>query len=96
MEKEVENFELVFYVEKGRFLVIIDESKIVVGKKLVKIFNVGVGDELIVVVEVVDGLIGVEFYEVVGILKLVVDGVDCSVVFMNEFDYCNFFSLYGD
>ncbi len=95
-EKEVENFELASHVDKGRFITSTDESKIVVGKKLAKILNVGVGGELIVVVEAADGSIGAELYEIAGVLKSVADGVDRSAVLMNEADYRELFSLYGD
>ncbi len=95
-EKEKEVFELAGHVDKGRFVTSADEGSIVIGRKLAKILNLSVGDELIVVVEAADGSIGAELYSVVGILKSVADGVDRTVVLMNERDYRELFSLYGN
>ena len=95
-EKETGTFELASYVDKGRFVTSTDEGAVVIGRKLAKILKVGVGDELIVVVEAADGSIGAELYTVAGILKSVADGVDRTVVLMNERDYRNLFSLYGN
>ena len=95
-EKESATFELANYVDKGRFVTSTDEGGVVIGRKLAKILNVGVGDELIVVVEAADGSIGAELYRVSGILKSVADGVDRTVVLMNERDYRDLFSLYGN
>ena len=95
-EKETGTFELASYVDKGRFVASTDEGAVVIGRKLAKILKVGVGDELIVVVEAADGSIGAELYTVAGILKSVADGVDRTVVLMNERDYRELFSLYGD
>ena len=94
-EKEREVFDLANHMDKGRFVSSNDEGGIVIGRKLAKILNVSIGDELIVVVEAADGSIGAELYSVVGILKSVADGVDRTVVLMNERDYRELFSLYG-
>ncbi len=94
-EKKADVFELAQHVDRGRFVSSADDGGIVIGRKLAKILNVGIGDELIVVVEAADGSIGAELYSVIGILKSVADGVDRTVVLMNENDYRELFSLYG-
>lgn len=94
-EKESTVFELAQHVDKGQFVDPATPGGVVIGRKLAKILNVTIGDELIVVVEAADGSIGAELYFVHGVLKSVADGVDRTVVLMNESDYRELFSLYG-
>jgi ABC-type lipoprotein release transport system permease subunit len=95
-DREESTFELANNIDQGRFIKNGDVGKIVVGRKLAKILNIGLGDELIVVVEAADGSIGAELYNIVGILKSVADGVDRTAVLMGIEDFRNLFALYGD
>lgn len=94
-EKEAELFDLAHQIDQGRFVTTANSGEIVVGRKLAKILNVGVGDEIIVVVGAADGSTGAELYNIVGILKAIADGVDRTAVVMNESDYRELFSFYG-
>lgn len=93
MEREV--FDLAKHIEHGEFLPDIRGKKIVLGKKLARSLNVGVGSELVLVVQAADGSLGNDLYTVSGILKAVGENIDRSAAILHADDMRELFVL-GD
>ena len=57
---------------------------VVVGRRLARSLNLGIGDELIVLSQATDGSMANALYSVRGILQSISDGVDRSAVFLTD------------
>jgi len=72
------------HVMTGQWLSGDDPHGVVIGKKLSKLLDVGLGDELIFVGQTADGYMANERFEIRGILKSVSAAIDNSGVFMSN------------
>ena len=61
-----------------------DSIGVVVGRRLARSLNLGIGDELIVLSQATDGSMANALYSVRGILQSISDGVDRSAVFLTD------------
>lgn len=68
----------------GNWLARNDPSGVVVGRKLAKILNIRVGDEVMIVSQAADGSMANDLYNIRGILKSVGDGIDRGGFFMTQ------------
>jgi ABC-type lipoprotein release transport system permease subunit len=72
------------HVMMGQWLLGDDPHGVVIGKKLSKLLDVDLGDELIFVGQTVDGYMANDRFQVRGILKSVSAGIDNGGVFMSN------------
>ncbi len=72
------------HISSGSWLDGKDLMGVVIGKKLSKILDVGVGDEVIILSQATDGSMANDLYRVRGILKSVGNGVDRGAFFMTD------------
>jgi ABC-type lipoprotein release transport system permease subunit len=70
------------HVWQGQWLAEEDHSGVVLGRRLARILNLTVGDEVVVVAQGADGSTANELFRVRGILKSVGEGVDRTGFFM--------------
>jgi len=70
------------HVAEGQWLDSGDDHGVVIGRKLARILDVQVGDELILLSQGADGSTANDAYRVRGILRGVADGVDRAGIFM--------------
>ena len=61
-----------------------DPAGVVVGRRLARALDLGVGDELVVLSQTTDGGIANDLYAVRGILESVSDGIDRTAVFLTD------------
>ena len=61
-----------------------DPAGVVVGRRLARALDLGVGDELVVLSQTTDGGIANDLYTVRGILESVSDGIDRTAVFLTD------------
>jgi len=96
-EAEIEAFDLNEHVaaDAGTFLPATAQRELVLGRKLARSLGVGVGDEVVVVVQAADGSLGNELFTVAGILKAVGDAVDRSAALMHHDDFDELFVADG-
>jgi ABC-type lipoprotein release transport system permease subunit len=71
----------------GTFLGDAPARGVVLGRKLARSLDVGVGAELVVVVQAADGSLGAELYTVTGVLKTVGEAVDRSAAILHRADF---------
>ncbi len=86
-------FTLHRHVETGGFLSTVPQNGVLLGRKLAKSLNAGVGDELVVVVQAADGSLGNDLFHVTGILKAVGEEMDRSAALLNREDFARLFAL---
>jgi ABC-type lipoprotein release transport system permease subunit len=89
--REREVFDLARHVDRGSFLGDDAAGGVVLGKKLARTLGVGVGDELVVVVQAADGSLGNELYTVTGVLKSIGESIDRSAAFLHRNDFAELF-----
>lgn len=70
-----------------------DEDGVVIGRKLARTLQAGLGDELLLLSQGADGSIANDVYTVRGVLSTVGDGVDRTAVFMNAGAFRGLMSL---
>ncbi len=88
---EMNVFDLPKQIQHGQYLSIEAEKGLVLGKKLTRSLNAGVGSEIIVVVQAADGSLGNDLYTVTGILKTAGDSIDRSMAIMHKDDFRDLF-----
>lgn len=81
------------HVMKGQWLMTDDPYGVVIGKKLAKLLDVSLGDELIFVGQTADGYMANDAFQVRGILKSVSAGIDNGGVFMSNITLRRLISL---
>lgn len=91
-ELERKSFDLPKKIEEGKYLDKDTEMGAVIGKKLAKKLKVGVGDEIVVLVQAADGSMGNELLKIVGIYKAVGEGIDRSAVMIRSQDFESLFA----
>lgn len=79
-ERERRAFKLASSLVEGDFVDEGDPSGVVIGQKLARSIDAGVGDELVVVVAAADGSMGNELWRVRGILAAMGDRIDRTAV----------------
>jgi ABC-type lipoprotein release transport system permease subunit len=94
-EAERGAFELAQELADGAFLSPAGQREVVIGRKLAKSLAVGVGAELVAVVDGADGSLGNELFRVVGIFKSVSDEFDRGAVVMHQRDFEPLFASGG-
>jgi ABC-type lipoprotein release transport system permease subunit len=94
---EAAAFDLALHIDadRGAFLDLRPRRGLVLGRKLARSLGVGVGEELVVVVQAADGSLGNELFSVTGILKAVGDAVDRSAALMHRTDFEELFVSNG-
>jgi ABC-type lipoprotein release transport system permease subunit len=83
VQRDAQVSKLYMTVGEGSWLDPADPKGVVLGKRLAKTLNVGVGGELLVVSQAADGSMANDLYEVRGILGSVAQGTDRTAVLMN-------------
>ena len=71
------------HIMQGTWLEKADQNGVVIGKKLARLLDVSVGDELVFVGQTADGYMANDSFHIKGILKSVAAGIDNSGVLMN-------------
>lgn len=92
---EREAFRLDEHTIPGDFLGDAAEAKTVIGRKLARSLDVGIGDEIVVVVQAADGSLGNELFTVAGILESVGESMDRSAVLLHAEDFERLFVAGG-
>lgn len=92
---EIESFDLWKHMAAGNYLSEKPGWQIVLGKKIAKSLAVGVGDEVIIVVQAADGSLGNEMAFVSGILKSSSEELDRSAAFLHFRDFDQLFAMNG-
>jgi len=72
------------HIMTGEWLNIADPQGVVIGKKLAKLLDVGLGDELVFVGQTADGYMANDSFQIKGILKSVSAVIDNAGVFMSN------------
>jgi ABC-type lipoprotein release transport system permease subunit len=72
------------HIMMGDWLNSVDQHGVVIGKKLSKLLDVGLGDELVFVGQTADGYMANDSFKVKGILKSVSPTIDNAGVFMSN------------
>jgi ABC-type lipoprotein release transport system permease subunit len=72
------------HVAEGTWLDPAAPTGVVIGRRLARTLNVGLGDELVVLSQAADGSMANDLYQVRGVLKSIGDAVDRSGVFMTD------------
>jgi ABC-type lipoprotein release transport system permease subunit len=72
------------HVAAGEWLDPAVPAGVVIGRRLGRTLNVGLGDELVVLSQAADGSMANDLYEVRGVLKSIGDAIDRTGVFMTE------------
>ena len=86
-EQESNNFTFASRVVDGEFVGTQPNQRAVIGGKLARTLRVGVGDELIALVQATDGSMGNEIYVVGGILGTITEEIDRTGVFLHRDDF---------
>ncbi|MGK7344963.1 MAG: ABC transporter permease [Candidatus Nitrospinota bacterium M3_3B_026] len=81
------------HVMKGRWMDTRDPRGVVIGRKLARTLNVGVGSEVVLLSQAADGSMANDLYEVRGILKSVKEGIDRGGVFMTADEFRRLMAL---
>jgi putative ABC transport system permease protein len=79
-EREVTTF--VENIDSGRFFTSDSSNEIVVGSQLLKNLNARIGDEIVLLAQGYDGSLGNQKYKIVGTVRLGVQELESTVVFM--------------
>jgi putative ABC transport system permease protein len=79
-EKKVTTF--VENIDSGKFFTSDSSNEIVVGSQLLKNLNAKIGDEIILLAQGYDGSLGNQKYKIVGTVRLGVQEMEATVVFM--------------
>ncbi len=93
LSREQEVTSLYKHILHGQWLSPDIPAGVVVGRKLARILDVEVGDELVLVGQAADGSLANELYSVQGILKSVGEGIDRGGLFMGQASFRDFFAL---
>ena len=83
------------HVMEGNWLDATDQYGVVIGKKLARLLDVSLGDELVFVGQTADGYMANDFFHVRGILKSVSAAIDNSGVLMSDTALRELISLPG-
>ncbi|MEE8312001.1 MAG: FtsX-like permease family protein [Candidatus Binatia bacterium] len=92
---ERRTFDLADHVSDGRYLAASATGGVVLGRKLARSLNAGVGDEIVAVVQAADGSLGNELFTVTGILLAVGESIDRSAAILHAEDYESLFVSEG-
>ena len=84
-------FDLPGELDAGRYLAHRAGRGVVLGRRLAKSLQVGVGDEVIAMVQAADGSLGNERFRVEGILKSVGDDIDFTTAILHADDFSELF-----
>ena len=82
IDQEATVTEIHKHVMSGQWLDEDDPYGVVIGKKLARLLDVGVGSELVFIGQSADGYMANELFQVRGVLKVVAANIDNSAVFM--------------
>ncbi len=88
---EKKSFDLADHVAYGHYLGSEPKKEMVVGRKLARSLNVGIGSEIVVVVQAADGSLGNDLFIVTGILKAAGDGIDRDAAIIHRKDFQELF-----
>lgn len=88
-------FDLPTSLEAGRFLDAQPRREVVLGRKLARSLEAGIGDEIVAVVEAGDGSIGNELFTVAGILQGLGEAADRSAALLHREDFDQMFVAVG-
>jgi len=91
-ELEKKAFDLPQKIKEGKYLDSNTPMGAVLGTRLAKNLQVGVGDELVVLVQAADGSMGNELLKVVGIFRPVGEAIDRTAVMIRSEDFATIFS----
>ena len=86
-EAERRAFALAGHVSDGGYLGASAAGGVVLGRKLARSLNAGVGDEIVAVVQAADGSLGNELFTVTGILLGLGESIDRSAAILHADDY---------
>jgi len=92
---EARAFDLPRSLESGKFLAPAAGRTVVLGRKLARSLEAGVGDEIVAVVEAGDGSIGNELFTVTGILQGLGEAADRSAAILHRKDFDELFVAGG-
>jgi ABC-type lipoprotein release transport system permease subunit len=84
VERDAKVSDVYKHVAQGAWLDPAVPAGVVIGRRLGRTLNVGLGDELVVLSQAADGSMANDLYEVRGVLKGIGDAVDRTGVFMTE------------
>ncbi len=93
LERESLVTEAYGHIMTGKWLDERDPFGVVIGRKLAKTLNVGVGDEVVVVSQAADGSMANDLYAVRGILKSIGEGIDANGFFLNASSFRDLMAL---
>ena len=82
-------------LERGAFLTAAARSEVVIGRRLAKSLQAGIGAELVAVVQAADGSLGNELFAVAGILRSVGEEIDRAGILMHRDDFDRLFVADG-
>ena len=94
-EREALFFEMAHKLERGSFIATAARSEVVIGRRLAKSLQAGIGSELVAVVQAADGSLGNELFAVVGILRSVGEEIDRGGILMHRDDFDRLFVADG-
>ncbi len=92
-EREVTDLEK--HMLLGRFFRAGEEKVVVLGRKIAKTLNAGLGSEIALITQAADGSLGNDLYRVVGVLKTLDDATDRTAVIMSLADFAELLVLPG-
>jgi len=81
-EKEKDVTTFIKNINSGRFFTSDSSNQIVVGEQLLKNLDAKIGDKIVLLAQCYDGTLGNQKYKVVGTVKLGVQELESSVIFM--------------
>jgi ABC-type lipoprotein release transport system permease subunit len=84
VERDAQVSDVHKHVAEGEWLDPAASEGVVIGRRLARTLNVGLGDELVVLSQAADGSMANDLYRVRGVLKSIGDAVDRTGVFMTE------------
>lgn len=94
-ERERRAFTLARHVTDGAFIDSRAGGGVVLGRKLARSLQAGVGDEIVAVVQAADGSLGNELFTVAGILPAVGESLDRGAAILHADDYERLFVSNG-
>jgi len=84
-------FDLAQHLAAGRFLENTSNHRVILGQKLARSLQAGIGSEVVVVVQAADGSLGNELFTVSGILKSAGDNIDRNAALIHASDFVELF-----
>jgi ABC-type lipoprotein release transport system permease subunit len=92
-QQEREVTELWKHMLQGRYLLHGEGKAVILGRKIAKTLNARPGSEIALITQAVDGSLGNDLYQVVGVLKTLDEKTDRSTVIMSLTDFAELLVL---